>query len=74
MYKNCTGPFNYVEDFSKCVKSSQFYIIVIGSVLICIIFMIIGLITYFKRKKILKNGIESTKLIFSKKDPVYKGY
>ncbi len=74
MYKYCPSPFTYAKNYTKCVKSLQFYVIVVGVIGFGIILIAIGLTTYFKRKKVFKNDSESKKLIFSKKDPVYKGY
>jgi hypothetical protein len=70
----CSSPFYYAKDSIACKKSLQFYVLIVGSILAFLTLLTIGIVTYYKKKKFLQRGIESTKLIFSKKDPVYDGY
>ena len=70
----CSGLFQYAKNFTTCIKSVQFYVLVIGTTMLIIILLSIGLIVYIKMKKNSKKSSESQKLIYRNKDIVYCGY
>lgn len=76
-YTICKVPFYYAKSSSmdeSCTRTSQFYLIVIGSICAFLVLVSIGVISLIRKLNKLKDKqIESTQL-YSTKDLVYHGY
>lgn len=71
----CSEPFYHVSDPTTCTRSVQFYVLIIGLITAAALVAALIFYTYNKRRKIRKRStLESTPILFKKKDPIYGGY